>query len=112
MPEFVPLLALGLVVKTAMDILRYLRGRDWNGAGSLLIVWLGGFGAAVLFAATDFADSIVVGDMSLGNLNAASLVVFGLVIGSVAANGNELLGAIDQNRSTAKPHLIDDSPKT
>jgi purine-cytosine permease-like protein len=112
MPEFVPLVALGLVVKTTVDILRYLRGRDWNGAGTLLIAWVGGLAAAALFAQTDFADSIAVGDQSLGALNAASLVVFGLVLGSVGANANELFGAIDQNRSTAKPHLVDDTPKT
>jgi purine-cytosine permease-like protein len=109
MPEFVPLVALGLVVKTTVDILRYLRGRDWNGAATLLIAWVGGLAAAALFAQTDFADSIVVGDQSLGALNAASLVVFGLVLGSVGANANELFGAIDQHRNTSKPKLVADT---
>lgn len=110
MLDFVPLLALGLVVKTTIDILRYVKGRDWNGAGTLLIVWVAGFGAATLFAQTDFADVLRVGDLTLGQLNAASLVVIGLTIGSTAANANELLGAVDAHRNTSKPHLIDDTP--
>ncbi len=107
MLDIVPLAALGLVVKTTVDILRYLRGKDWNGAGTLLIAWVGGLLAAVLFANTDFADSIQVGDQTLGQLNLASLVVIGLTIGSVGAGFNELTGALDANRSTAKPHLVE-----
>jgi hypothetical protein len=107
--EFVPLVALGLVVKTTVDILRYLKGRDWNGAGTLLIAWVGGLAAAALFAQTDWADGLMIGDQNLGALNAASLVVFGLVLGSAGAFANEFNAARDSNRSTAKPHLVDDS---
>ena len=104
--DFVPLIALALVVKTTVDLLRYLRARDWNGAGTLAVVWLGGFGAALLFAQTGFADGLPVGDSTLGALNVADLIVLGLTLGSAGAGANELFGAIDAHRSTAKPHLL------
>lgn len=107
MPDFVPFVALALVVKTTVDILRYVKGQDWNGAVTLLVAWLGGFGAAALFAQTDFADAIAVGDQTLGTLNVASLLVLGLTLGSAGANINELFASRDTNRSTAKPHLVD-----
>lgn len=107
MLDFVPLVALALVVKTTVDILRYVKGQDWNGAVTLLIAWLAGFAAAALFAQTDFADAIAVGDQTLGNLNAASLIVIGLTLGSAGAFANEFNAARDTNRSTAKPHLVD-----
>jgi hypothetical protein len=104
--EFVPLLALGLVVKTLVDIFRYIKGGDWNGAGTLLIAWAGGFGAAALFAQTAWAEGLAIGDQNLGALNVASLVVLGLTLGSIGAFANEFNAARDVNRSTAKPHLI------
>lgn len=107
--DFVPILALGLVVKTTVDILRFVRGRDWNGAGTLLTAWVGGFAAAALFAQTEFADGISVGDQTLGDLNVASLLVVGLTLGSVGANVNEFFASRDANRSTAKPQLFADN---
>lgn len=104
--EFVPLVALGLVVKTTIDILRYLKGSDWNGAFTLIAAWIAGFGAAALFGQTAWADSLVIGDQNLGNLNIASLIVFGLTLGSVGAFANEFNAARDDNRNTSKPHLV------
>lgn len=109
--EFIPVVALALLVYTTINFLRAVLGADWNTAITIVTVWIAGVVALLLVAQTDFASGIAVGDQSLATLNLASLVFVGLTISSVASFGNDILGAVDTNRSTALPHLTSASDR-
>jgi len=104
--EFAPLVAMGLLVVSVINFLKYLRAGDMNGWFTQLIVWVAGVGAVLLVAQTDFASGITVGDQLMDNLNFASLVFVGLTVGSVGSFAVEIKKAIDGTDSAAKPDLI------
>lgn len=108
MLEFVPTLALIALVYQLVGILRSARGKDWNGVFTPLIAMVAGVLAVLVFAQTDFASGISVGDMTLASLNFWSLVLVGITVGTGGSVVNDTLGAVDSTRSTAKPHLLDD----
>lgn len=105
--EFVPMAALALLVYQGMKFLRGLLGRDWNTVVTILVAWVVGVVALVLVAQTDFAGGIAVGDFTLATLNGASLVFVGLTIASLGSGFNDVIGAVDNHRSTRLPHLIE-----
>ena len=107
MLEFTPLLAMAALVYQVVAFLRFLRGKDVNGALTIVTGWAAGLVAVLLVAQTDFANGIGVGDQTLATLNFASQVFVGLTLSSLAGFGNDVLGAVDQWRSTAKPRLVD-----
>lgn len=113
MEAFAPLAALTATVFTVISLLRYLRGRDWNGAFTIVSVWVAGIVVLLLFAQTDWAETLTIPGLAeepLSTLNFASLVVLGLQLGSTATAFNEVRGAIDNTSSTAKPKLVQDGP--
>jgi hypothetical protein len=57
---------------------------------------------AFLVGASDFAPSL-----QLDNLNAASLVIAGLVLGSSSTVIDKGIKAVDSSQSAATPKLID-----
>lgn len=109
--DFVPMLAAAFLVKQIIDFVKYLKGKEWNGVITVLSVWLAGVVVITLLAQTDFADSINVLDRTLSSLNFATQVFLGLTIGSVGSFANEVTGAIDSTRSTAKPTLTGSPPE-
>lgn len=112
METFAPLAALTATIFTVISLLRYVRGRDWNGAATILTVWVAGVVVLLLFAQSTWAETLVIpglADQPLSTLNFASLVILGLQLGSTATAFNEIRGAIDQSSSTAKPKLVPSS---
>lgn len=109
MLEFVPMLALIGLVYQLVNIARSARGKDLNGVITPLASMGAGVIAVLLFAQTDFASGISVGDVTLEDLNIWSQVLVGITIGSGGSVVNDALGAVDQTRSTAKPHLVEDN---
>lgn len=105
--EFVPTVALALLVYQIINFLRAALGRDVNSAVTIAVAWVAGVVAVLLVAQTDFASGIAVGDHTLATLNAASLVFIGLTIASIGSGINDVIGSIDSTRTTAKPHLLD-----
>lgn len=108
--EFVPFAAMALLLYQLINFLRALSGRDINTAVTLAVAWVAGVITVLLVAQTDFASGIPVGDQTLASLNVASLVFVGLVLSSSASSFNDAVGAVDHNRTTAKPHLWDPPP--
>lgn len=107
MEDFIPTAALASTVYALVALLRFVRGRDWDGAATILTVWAGGVGAAWLFAQSDWAETIAFfNGQALADLNFASLLVVGLQVGSAATVLNEFRGAIDRTSTTAKPRLL------
>lgn len=111
MDTFAPLAALTATVFVVISLLRYARGRDWNGVFTIVSVWVAGIAVLALFAQSNWAEHIdlagLTGGVPLAELNFASLIILGLQLGSTATAFNELRGAIDSSTSTAKPSLLE-----
>lgn len=104
--EFVPLLALAALVASLINFLKYVRSGDTNGALTQLSVWVAGVVAVVLVAQTDWADTLIFASIPLSDMNFASLVFFGVSVGSVGSAGHELVKSLDNTDSAAKPDLF------
>jgi hypothetical protein len=107
MDTIAPSALLVALVFTVINWFRYLSGRDWNGVITQLCVWGGGVVAVFLFANTDFADASIPGTaISFAAANGWSLLFIGLTIGSSASVVTEVVKAVDNTRSSAKPKLL------
>lgn len=104
--EFVPAVAMLLLVTKVVDFLRYARSRDTNGVVTQLIVWVGGILVVLLVARTTWANGITVGDRPLNYLDIWSQIFAGLTIGSGASFAKDLTKSIDNHNSSAIPTLL------
>jgi len=110
MTEFLPVAGVIATVFTVISLLRFVRGRDWDGALTIAAVWLAGVIGVYLTAQSDWGDngalSGLTGGVAWSDLSFPSILLLGLHIGSGAVAGNEALGALDRSRTTAKPRLL------
>lgn len=105
--EFVPTVALALLIYQFINVLRAAAGRDTNTVVTIVVAWIAGVVSVLLVAQTDFASGINVGDHTLATLNTASLVFVGLTVASLGSGINDAIASVDANRSTSKPHLVE-----
>lgn len=103
--EFVPLVVAAALVWKIVDLAKYLISGDARGTVTQLVAWLAGVAVAMLLAASDFAGGIDVGGVVLANANGASLVLFGIALGSTGAVGYDFKKAIDASDSASVPRL-------
>lgn len=102
----VPLVALGTVVFSFVNVLKFASARQWNAVVTQLIAWAAGIAGVFLAGATQFASGIAVGDVSLSNLNGSSKLFLGLIATSLLSTVNEIKKAIDATDSAATPPLL------
>jgi uncharacterized membrane protein (DUF441 family) len=107
--EFVPTLAMALLVVAIINLVKFVRAGDTNGIVTTISVWVAGVLVILLVGETDFADGIDIAGQTLADYNIWSKVFIGLTISSVAQFANDIRGAIDNTTTTAKPHLVDSS---
>ena len=111
--DVLPITSLALLtaaVIAIIDFVRYAKAQDWNGALTIFLAWLAGFGAVLLAANAGYTDHIVlVNDQPpLGEADLGSLVLLGFVIGSLAPVGVKILKAVDSSTTSKSPQLIND----
>jgi hypothetical protein len=101
-------IALGAIVFSFVNFLKYLRGRDWNAAGTQLIVWISGITACLLASQAEIAAGLEVPGttFTLGALDFGSLVLVGLQASSLFTFGNEVKKAIDNTDNAKTPKLL------
>lgn len=104
--EFIPLIAMLALVAKVIDFIKFLKNGDTNAWFTQLSVWVGGVVVVLLFAQTQFADGIAVGDMSLSTLNFASLIAVGLSVGSLSSLAIDAKKAIDGGDTAKTPPLL------
>jgi hypothetical protein len=105
--EFVPILVLGLVIYTLMNLVKYLRARDWNGIITLLTGWLVGFLAVWLFGSTDWGQTLTVGGTkTLDLLSIGEKVIVGLVVVSAGSVLFDFKKSFDNSDSASTPPLV------
>lgn len=102
--DFVPLIALSLLVFKMVDFVRYLRAGDVNGWLTQLVAWTAGVAAVLLYAKSGFG--VVIGDFNLAHLNIWGQIVIGLNIGSVGSAFNDARKTFDNSNSAAVPVLV------
>jgi uncharacterized membrane protein len=84
------------------------------GAGLQLIVMLIGVATTFLVAFSDYGKTQVVSHIAMSNMNIASLILVGLLLGGGATLMNEVLGSISnigQNQPTAADVSTTDTSK-
>jgi len=108
--EFVPVVAMGLLIIKLIDFFRYLaaypRTRDLNGIVTQLVAWIAGVVVLLLVANTSWAPNIVIGGFALSKLGFWSLVFYGMATASGASLTNDLRKALDNHQSAAVPTLV------
>lgn len=106
MEQFIPAIAMLVLAKKVVDFLKYLTNRDLNGAVTQLVAWAAGVCAVLLYAQTDWADTIPVAGSILADLNFWSQLAYGLTIASGASLATDFIKAFDQHDSAAMPQLM------
>ncbi len=104
--EFVPAVFMVALVWKLVDLVKYVRNGDVNAALTQLTTYAAGVGVAFLFAATQWADGIMIGDAALSSLSGASLVVAGLALASTGSALYDFKKARDNSDSAATPKLF------
>jgi hypothetical protein len=108
-----PVLVVGLVIasiKKIVDFPAYIKAQDWNAVTKTVLPWLAGVAFAFHLQATDFARDLQLAGVVLADTNAATVILFGLSLGSTASVGSDVLAAVDNTRSSAVPPLVDPAP--
>jgi hypothetical protein len=99
------LAALGTVVFTSVNFIRFALAGDKSSATSQVLAWASGIAAAFVVAHTDLATAFVFGTKPLNQLNMISQGLVGLMAASSISVVNEIKKAIDSTDSARVPTL-------
>lgn len=106
--DFVPLAAAVALIWKVVDFARYLRAKDVDSSLTQAVVWAVGTAVTFLLAGTNWAGSIVLGDVALGLMSWQSLLLVGLSLGSTASALVDFKTAIDNTDSAVVPRRAAD----
>lgn len=104
--EFVPTVAMGALVFTLVNFLRFLTNKDFASAITQFTAWVSGVIVVFLVASTNYADGIDVGGTALSKLNGSSLVFVGLMSSSIFGVVKNVIQAFDNRDSAVMPPLV------
>lgn len=96
------------LIYQAVNLVRFAKAKALSEVVTVVAAGLVGVGAAFLIAASDFASAITWNEVTLEGLNGAGLTLVGLAWAAGAGVVNDVFGALDNNRNTSKPTLIDE----
>lgn len=102
----VGLVALVMKVIDFVRLLAHLKDQR-SAVVTQTLSWVGGVLAVLLYGNSDFADTVTIGGKNLALVSGATLVLVGIVLGSMASAVVDIKQAVDGNDSAAKPRLID-----
>lgn len=104
--EVFTLAALAALVVKVTSASKYVSAGDFKSLGTQVFVWLVGVGAAFLAVNADAMSNIDVNGVTLGSLDSASTVLFGLGLSSLASFAKDTTKALDSSDSAAEPALF------
>lgn len=96
--DFAVLAVATALVWKVVSFAKFVLSGDTNKAVTQLVTWAAGIGVAFLVAASDF--TLEVAGANLADLNAASVVLFGVALGSTAS------AAYDSLSKNPEPKLL------
>ena len=97
-------------MKSGVDLIKYVRAKDANGAITQLAVWLMGIGVVLLVRASDFAAQWDVGGVLLSDAKIGTCILAGFGLGALAMLANDGIKAVDSSQSARKPPLLPPAP--
>ncbi len=103
--ELVPLALLGALVYKLVDFFKFVTNKNWVAARTQLIAWASGILAVTLFALSDFADGISMGNATLSSLSFPTLIIIGLSATSLFSAFYDLKSSLDNTDSAKTPAL-------
>lgn len=103
---FVPVAAMGALVFTLINFLRFLTNKEFGSAVTQICSWAAGILVVVLVASTDYADGIDFGGKALSALNGSSQVFIGLMAASIFGVVKVAISALDSSDSAKVPPLV------
>lgn len=81
-------------------------GKDWNMVLTQCAVWVVGAAVVALGAHTSWAESIVVQDVAVSNMNFADQVFLGIALGAGISQVYDIKKAKDNTDSAVEPPLL------
>ena len=108
MEQVIALTAIAFLGNKIIELLKYLRNKDWNAAFTLAAIEVTGVIVMLFAAAASVTETIVLPGTSaaIGSLDTASVVFLGLVITSLSSKLYDFQKAIDGGDSAKQPPLL------
>ncbi len=106
-PTFTAVALFVAAIFATQNLLRYLKAKDWNGVIGILIALVSGVAVVALAANADVTSGLhlITNGPALGNLDGASQVLLGYAVGSSGTVLSDVVSAVDNSRSSAKPPI-------
>jgi hypothetical protein len=105
MPSLAALTAMGTVVFTFINLIRFAMAGERSSAITQILAWASGVIAALIIAHTDLGAAFAFGPKSLNHLSWFSQCLVGLMAASTISVVNEIKKAIDNTDSAKVPSL-------
>lgn len=105
---FTSVAALGATIYTAVNLLRYIKARDWNGVVTLVLACFVGIGVVWLAAQANITENLLLVEdgQPLGLLDGWSLVLAGVALASLSSAFTDIRKAFDNSTTAEKPQLL------
>jgi hypothetical protein len=105
MPSLAALTAMGSVVFTFINLIRFATAGEWASAITQVLAWVSGVIAALIIAHTDLGAAFSFGSKSLSQIGWFSQCLVGLIAASTISVVNEIKKAIDNTDTAAVPPI-------
>ena len=107
MEQAVALLAIALLANKIIELIKYLRVKDWNAAVTLLTLFVAGVVALTLAAHASVTEHTIIPGttVELGTLEFASLVLLGLMITATGSTIYDFKKSFDNTDSAKQPPM-------
>jgi len=109
MPSLTQLVALGSIVYTLVNFIRYARVTDWSSVISQLLAWAAGVIATFVVAHTDLAAAFSFGGKNLAQVGWFSQFLVGLAAASSISIVYQFTKAVDHTQSAKVPAMWPDN---
>jgi hypothetical protein len=106
MPDLTQIVALGSIVYTIVNFVRYARDTDWSSVWSQVIAWLAGIFATIVVAQTALANAFTFGTRNLAQIGLGSQILVGLAAASTISIVYQFKKAVDTGKNAAVPSLL------
>jgi hypothetical protein len=108
----IALLVIGLLANKIIELIKYLRVKDWNAAITLLSLFVAGVVAVTLAAHASVTEHTIIPGttVELGTLEFASLLLLGLMITATGSTVYDFKKAFDNSDSAKQPSLTNVTP--
>ena len=106
MPDLTQLVALGSIVYTIVNFIRYARDNDWSSVWSQVIAWFAGIVATIVVAHTALANAFSFGTRDLAQIGLGSQILTGLAAASTISIVYQFKKAVDTGMNAVVPSLL------